>query len=322
MNRLVLALALAVGACDDSEPAAEPDGGVSEHWRSLAPLAAGPRQETAVVAVGAAVYVIGGLGATVAQVAEVSIYHVDSDAWSAGPVLPGAVHHANAAVVGDTVYLLGALQGSGFAATGTTLALAPGGSWVERTAMPAGSERGASAVGVLGTEIVVAGGFRSGQSVADVSIYDTVADRWLAGAPLPVALDHLVGAVVDDVVYVIGGRSNGVLSNAVYAYDRAADQWRVRAPLPTARAGCAAGALASGVIVVVGGEGNASTATGVFGQTEAYDPGADRWTAYDDMPTPRHGMGAAAVGNSLYVPGGATIEGFGAVDTHEVFALP
>jgi hypothetical protein len=36
------------------------------------------------------------------------------------------------------------------------------------------------------------------------------------------------------------------------------------------------------------------------------------------MPTPRHGMAAAAWNGALYVPGGATSAGFGAVAAHEV----
>jgi hypothetical protein len=39
------------------------------------------------------------------------------------------------------------------------------------------------------------------------------------------------------------------------------------------------------------------------------------------MPTPRHGMGAAATGGRLYVPGGATVQAFGAVATHEILTL-
>ena len=37
------------------------------------------------------------------------------------------------------------------------------------------------------------------------------------------------------------------------------------------------------------------------------------------MRTGRHGIGAAVVGNRLYVPGGATHEGFGAVAVNESF---
>ena len=37
------------------------------------------------------------------------------------------------------------------------------------------------------------------------------------------------------------------------------------------------------------------------------------------MPTPRHGTGAASVGNAVFVPGGADHQGFGAVATHEAY---
>jgi hypothetical protein len=37
------------------------------------------------------------------------------------------------------------------------------------------------------------------------------------------------------------------------------------------------------------------------------------------MRTPRHGLGAAVWDGVLYTPGGATVESFGAVDTHETF---
>jgi len=39
------------------------------------------------------------------------------------------------------------------------------------------------------------------------------------------------------------------------------------------------------------------------------------------MPTPRHGIFGSAIGNNVYLPGGATIPGFAATNTHEVFAV-
>ena len=91
--------------------------------------------------------------------------------------------------------------------------------------------------------------------------------------------------------------------------------------MPTARGGIGSGVV-NGAIVVVGGEGNPDADSGVFPQTEIYDPAADAWSAGPDMPTPRHGMGAAGVDGALYVPGGADVAGIGAVATHEVLRLP
>ena len=52
-------------------------------------------------------------------------------------------------------------------------------------------------------------------------------------------------------------------------------------------------------------------------ELEAYTP--DSWEALEPMPTPRHGTGAAELDGVIYVPGGATMQAFGAVDTHEAY---
>jgi hypothetical protein len=68
----------------------------------------------------------------------------------------------------------------------------------------------------------------------------------------------------------------------------------------------------------MGGEGTRR----VFGQVEAYDPQADSWQAYAPMPTPRHGMGAAVVGDAIHAAGGGPMNG-GVFQTsvHEVFSV-
>ena len=72
-------------------------------------------------------------------------------------------------------------------------------------------------------------------------------------------------------------------------------------------------------IIVVGGEGNSGDPSGVFPHVESYDPMADSWTSLPPMPTPRHGMGAAGYDGTLYVPGGADSQAFGAVATFEAY---
>jgi hypothetical protein len=69
---------------------------------------------------------------------------------------------------------------------------------------------------------------------------------------------------------------------------------------------------------VVGGEGTRR----VFGQNESYDFRGDRWEAHAPMPTPRHGLGAVAIGDTLYVAGGGPIVG-GSIQSsiHEAFIL-
>jgi N-acetylneuraminic acid mutarotase len=332
MRAPVIAIGLTIfAACGgDDGPAGGPDASAvdavvvgcptTSPWAVAPPLARGPTQETAAVAVGGKLYVLGGFDERGAVLADVQIFDPATCAWSAGPSLPAAVHHANAAVVDGTIYVVGAMMTISFRAIGDVWALTPGvdATWRPRTAMPAGSERGAAVVGVIGGRIVVAGGLRGG-AVAEVSAYDPVADVWDRGLPpLPEPRDHACGGAIGDALYVAGGRrgSIGSIAATTYAWT-AAGGWSTRAAMPTARGGTACG-VSAGRLIVVGGEGNPATATGVFAEVEAFDAAADRWTALAPMPTPRHGLAAAVIDGRLHVPGGADRQAFAAVATHEV----
>ena len=293
--------------------------GASEAWRTLAPLPAGPRQETAVAALDGGVWVLGGFDASGRVVATVEIYDPISDTWRRGPDLPVPMHHANVAVADGTLYIVGFLVGR-FIATGQVFSYDKGAdAWTERTSMPRGSERGASGVGVVDNKIYVAGGFRSA-AVGDFSVYDPQTDSWASLPNAPVPSDHLVAAGIDGIIYTAGGRQSSIAAHRprLDAFDPSTGVWSQRAPMPASRGGIA-GAVLHGRLYVFGGEGNEAQASGVFGNVEAYDPATDSWQVLAAMPTPRHGTGAAAVGEAIYVPGGATVVGFGAVDTNESF---
>src|SRR5207245_11365597 len=72
------------------------------------------------------------------------------------------------------------------------------------------------------------------------------------------------------------------------------------APLPTARQSLAVVALPNGKLYAVGGYNG----SGYVSTVEEYDPATNVWTAGAAMPTPRAGMGVAAVGGRVYVLGG------------------
>ena len=298
---------------------ARSDSPRGDAWATLPPLPGGARQETGVVSVDGELWVLGGFDAGGRIVARVEIYDPLAGEWRRGPDLPLPLHHANVAVLDGTVYVAGFLSGPSFAADGTVFALEPSGSWERRRSMPEGTHRGASGVTVAGGKLYVAGGFR-GSAVDDFSAYDPATDRWTVLADLPVAADHLVAGAIDGIVYAAGGRGGSIASHRprLDAYDPAIGRWSARASMPTSRAGAAAAVL-DGRLYVFGGEGNGADATGVFSETESYDPSEDRWRTHAPMRTPRHGTGAAAVGGTIHVPGGADVEGFGAVAVTEAF---
>lgn len=54
---------------------------------------------------------------------------------------------------------------------------------------------------------------------------------------------------------------------------------------------------------------------------EAYDPETDRWQTMIPMPTARHGLGTAMVGDRIYVIGGGPQPGGSFSNVNEVFRL-
>src|SRR5688500_19022749 len=114
MKRLLLVLA----ACGDgggdpaidARPGDGPPPGTCETtapWASAPAMPLGPTQETAVVAVGTKIYVIGGFNSSSQIIAAVQVFDTVACTWSMGPNLPMPIHHANAAVVDGTIYVLG-----------------------------------------------------------------------------------------------------------------------------------------------------------------------------------------------------------------------
>jgi N-acetylneuraminic acid mutarotase len=270
-----------------------------------------------VVAVAGTIYILGGFNDGAVTDA-VQLFDTATCTYAAGPALPKPVHHINAAVIDGTIVVGGALEGNAFTAIGDTWSWNPAteSAWSIRASMPAGTQRGAGVAGVIDGTLIVAGGLRGG-AVSDVSQYDLALDQWSALPPLPAQRDHACGGVIGNKLYVAGGRNTSIpsTSTATFEFDGA---WTTKAPMITGRGGTACGVI-DDRLIVVGGEGNPNVASGVFPQVEAYDPTGDSWESLGEMITPRHGMGAAAEAGRLYVPGGADVQGFGAVATHEVF---
>lgn len=290
------------------------------------PLPALPtvRQEHAVVALEGEIYVIGGFVPTIT--ASVQAFDPAASAWRDAADFPFPLHHANAAVVGGRLFVAGFYLGMSFTnADGRVFEYDPVlDSWAERGLMPAGSERASSCVAAFDGKIYLFGGARAG-SVQDASVYDVESNSWQELPPLPEPREHCVAAAIDGLLYVASGRSDGIagLEPNTWAFDPATSSYTPRAPILTPRGGTAGAAL-EGRLFIFGGEGNPGDPSGVFPNVEAYDPATDSWEALPPMLVPRHGLGAAALGGRIYLPGGADAQGFGAADAHTVlsFAAP
>jgi len=313
-----LAGGLAGVACspaDAPEPSpSAPPVGTGGSWAQAAPLREA-RQEVGVAELQGRIYVVGGYRADQSTASTVEVYDPATDTWSFAAPMPLALNHCAAVSLGGRLYVAGGSLPSG-APSAALLEYDPArNDWGVRAPMP--SARSAPMAAVMNGRIHVAGGTPSGRAF---EAWDPLADRWTTLPLMPTERNHVAGGVTAGRFFAVGGRPPNTLA-VNEAFDPVTNSWSRRAPLPTGRSGHAA-AVVAGCLYVMGGEGNAGSASGVFPQNEAYDHRSDSWGALAPMPTPRHGIGAAVLGDRLFVPGGASVQGFGAVAVHEVFTIP
>ena len=281
-------------------------------WQSLAPLPEA-RQEVGVAELGGRLYVIGGLvqGADDAPeiVDSVEFYDPSLDAWSTAAPLPAPLYDVVAAAAGDHLYAIGGFQSLDLSAVDTLYAYDPGtDTWASRATLP--MPRGAASAAVLDGRIYVAGGSRDDTAVNDFAVYDPDADTWSMLPPMPTARDHLGAGTINGIFYAVGGERRDAQIGLLEAYDPTSATWRQDLhPMPTARWSVAVAVLGN-LLFAMGGQPNTGSPTGVFAVTEVYFPDQDEWQDFPDMLTPRQGTAAAAVGDRVVVPGGATLGDF------------
>ncbi len=281
----------------------------AEPWSLRAPLPT-PRQEVGVAALEGLIYVLGGLDDARKASSAVERYDPARDRWDRAAGLPRALHHAGAAALGGRLYSIGGLDAT-FAGVASCFAYDPSENrWQEVAPLP--RRRGAAGIAVLAGKIYAAGGQDGSTSLADFTAYtpDAGGGSWETLSPLPAPRNHLAAASACGALFALSGRSDRGLLPEVYRFDPALLAWMAVSPIPTPRGGIAAAALGTG-IYVFGGEGNPGDPKGIFPLTERYDCKTDSWEARMDMLAPRHGIGAAALGDFIFIPGGSTVEGFG-----------
>lgn len=291
-------------------------------WFTRTPMPT-PRQEMPHVLLNGEVYVLGGIDSNRLSTDIVEAYNPATNSWSEKASLPPATHHIAAAAALGKLYVIGGYV-FGFSATDRVYEYDPtADSWTEKTPMPA--PRGALVAASVNDMIYVIGGQGSGATFNTNMMYNPATDTWETRAPMPTAREHLAAAVLDGKIYVVGGRfvEDGALTNlaTVEAYDPVADTWDTSiAPIPQSSGGLAAASL-NGRLYAFGGEFFSGT-SGVYEMNAEYDPTTNTWQDLAPMPLPRHGMGAVAVGDTLFVIGGGVQAGFSTSDVNAAFVPP
>lgn len=256
-----------------------------------------------------------------------AFYDPKADRWTEGPRLPVKTHHPMVGAVGGGLYAIGGFvraDGGWWSATDAVWRL-DGDRWVAATALPGPQSE---AVGVpMGERFhLVSGRAPTGSANAqwtdqgDVDFHRVFdGARWESARPPPMARNSAAGVALGAALHLIGGRTVAAGNTGRHdRYDPGADRWDAIAPLPQGAGGIAAGVV-KGRIVVFGGEWfpvDRTPGGGVYAQTWVYDPKRDRWDAGAPMRTPRHGLAAVTVGDTVFAIGGA--KKVGAQETSDV----
>lgn len=259
---------------------------------------------------------------------EVIIYDPDADRWRFGPYLPAPMHHVGLVANSGFIFAIGgflrdSIGGWRMQERVWRLDDLEAGAWTPAPALPI-PQAETVAVSLNGRVHVVGG--RSPAGSVNREWRDHIdtdkhwafiasENRWKAMAPLPAARNSAAGAVYRGALYVIGGRTVARgNSPQVDIYDPVADRWQRAAPLPKSKRpeaplgqGGLAAAVWNGFIYAFGGEwfGANPGRGGVYADVFEYDPREDKWRAVAEMPRPRHGLGAVALEDGIYVLGGA-----------------
>ena len=283
-------------------------------WSPAAPCPT-PRFEANGVLVGGELWVMGGFVSAALDVTNgVDIYDPATDAWRAGPDLPGAQTHVGVVGVGNDVVVVGGFRGKFGSARAPAAAevwrwRSLDGLWSPGPSLPKASA--AFAWGLIGSVLHIAGGLGAdgGTDTSAHLIWDLAgAEAWVVAPPLPNPRNHGGGAVVDGLFYALAGRHawNETAGDQtdVNAFDPSTGLWKARAPIPIARSEIAAStsAMSDGRILVVGG-----SLAGIRPSADVliYDPGVDTWARLPALPEPRKGTVAVRVGPRIVVTTGS-----------------
>ena len=258
-------------------------------------------------------YLIGGR-----RVNPVDVYDPATNTWTAKSKTPLELHHFQAVVVADAIYLMGAMTGP-----------YPNETPLEKIVVyypdedrfdfvhgiPESRRRGGAGAVYHDGMIYLVGGITNGHIDGFqpwLDRYDPVTGDWDVLADAPHARDHFQAIVSGNRLYSIAGRTTSKATNEVFSrvvapvdvYDFETSRWLPESEcpvLPTPRAGNMA-TVWQNVVIVGGGETTQKTA---HNDVEAFDTVSGTWRSWPELNRGRHGSGFANVGQYVYTASGS-----------------
>ena len=164
-----------------------------------------------------------------------------------------------------------------------------------------------AAAAAIGTKIYVVGGYNAAGLLNVNEIYDTVANTWSTGAPMPTARWSLAAASANGILYAIGGEVGTPCcseTNVVEAYDPVHDSWSTKTAMPTSRNSLTAVDDAK-LIYAVGGFLSGSRLSNV----ERYDPVHNTWLPRAPLLLAKSGASIGVIGKTIVAASGLATSG-------------
>jgi Domain of Unknown Function (DUF1080)/Kelch motif len=276
-------------------------------------------------------YLIGGRG-----VNPVNVFDPKTNSWETKGKSPMEIHHFQAVVYGNAIYLVGAMTG-GYPEENPLdciwIYYPETDKWVKGAEIPEPRRRGGAGAVVFDDKIYIAGGIKLGHTSGTTNYfdsYDLKTGKWEALTDAPHIRDHFPAIVANAKMYCIGGRNtsvhhpeefsaffNATISEIDY-YDFLERKWyTLKEPLPVPTA---AGGLVKmdNNLLYIGGEGIQNQA---YNQSQCLDLSTGKWSQLAPLNTGRHGSGAVLYDNTIYFAAGSPNKGGGNLSTIEVFSL-
>lgn len=275
-------------------------------------------------------YLIGGRG-----INPVNVFDPITNTWETKSVSPIQIHHFQAVVYEDAIYLIGAMTGKypkEPALENIWLYYPEKDKWVKGPEIPKNRRRGGAGTVIYKDKIYMACGIEIGHSSGTNNYFDSYnlkTGEWKTLTKAPHIRDHFPAIVVNDKMYCIGGRNTSVHYpenfGAFFAatipyvdyYDFVEEKWytmKETLPFPNAAGGLV---KLENNLLYIGGEGNQDQA---YNQTQCLDLTTGKWTQLAPLNVGRHGSGAVLYNNKVYLAAGSPTKGGGNMGSIEVFS--
>ncbi|MGB3588712.1 MAG: kelch repeat-containing protein [Tunicatimonas sp.] len=275
------------------------------------------RHENAFTELNGKFYLIGGRSNK-----PINIYDPEANTWSEGATPPLEMHHFQAILYQDKIYVLGAFTGSFPHETPIpdVYAYVPAtDQWEKVVSIPEERRRGAAGVTVYQNKIYVLCGIQDGHydgHVAWFDEFDPSTNEWKELPDAPRSRDHFQAAMIGTKLYAAGGRNTSAKTeqtmeltiSEVDVYDFSTNEWTTINHLPTERAGTTS-IVADNNLIIIGGE-SGSQVPG-HDEVEVWNTESENWETWPSLKQGRHGTQAVILNEEIYIAAGSGNRGGG-----------